>query len=477
MRAGLLSMLALVALGLTRVIHGYLVSNATTDATYGLIGNLLAVTTIASLLLPAGVSSAASKFVPFHRGAGDLSGARGVHRFLSWLGLAGAVVLGVGAGLIAWAHYDLAVVDGVWVGVLAAAFSLYSVDKASLYGFARVPAYVRLELACSAIAVAATVAVVVSGSTAYLAPLAIGYGLFVLGARWVLRPDARGARSGFDRREVLGYVALASTGTLASAGFLQGTQLLAWVFAQPAEVAYFTAAVTLVTPMYFLPRALGLALFPSMAEAHGAGDTAAVRAHADLSTRALFVLLAPLFAAGVLVAREVIVVFNRDYGDGTRVLQLLLAATYLAVVQVAAVNALSSGSARHVRIPVLSAVCGALVGLSVAAALGGPLGATGVGIAYLVGTAVTAGGPVVAVWRIYGMPWGGPVARSVGLVAAALATACVLDGPAWLDVLAALVAAALGVLLLHRDWSGVLPQRVLRKLRRAAPGEPGSTAA
>ena len=43
--------------------------------------------------------------------------------------------------------------------------------------------------------------------------------------------------------------------------------------------------------------------------------------------------------------------------------------------------------------------------------------------AYVLGTAVSAGGPIVTTWRLYAMPWTGPVARSVAVVATALAVA------------------------------------------------------
>ena len=68
--------------------------------------------------------------------------------------------------------------------------------------------------------------------------------------------------------------------------------------------------------------------------------------------RALLVVLAPLFAAALPVARDVLVLFfGQRYAGGAAVLQLLLVATYVAVIQVAAVNALSSGSRRDVRVP------------------------------------------------------------------------------------------------------------------------------
>ena len=73
------------------------------------------------------------------------------------------------------------------------------------------------------------------------------------------------------RRELAVFTFLACLGTIASAGFLQGTQFLAATVAPADELASFAAAVTLVAPIQFLPRALALAMFPSMSAAHGAG--------------------------------------------------------------------------------------------------------------------------------------------------------------------------------------------------------------
>lgn len=467
LRTGALSMVGMAALGLTRLIHGALIGRATDPQTYGRVGVLIAVATIASLLLPAGVASAVPKFVPFLHGRGEPDAARGAYRLLSWLGLAGAVVFGLAAAGVTAVALDLGPGDTLQVAALAVAFSVYSIDKAALYAYRRVDAYVRLELSTSALAVLATVLVVATGSTAYLLPLALGYAVFAIVARVLLRGEVRGPVSAawpVPRGEMLGYVGLASAGTLASQGFLQGTQVLAAGFATPTEVGYFAAAVTLVTPMYFLPRALGVALFPTMARAHGAGDAGLVRRQADLFTRTLLVVLAPLFAVGVLLSREVLALFyGPRYAGGEAVLQLYLAATFLAVCAVAAVNALSSGAGWQVRTPVLSAVAGASTGLAVVASLGGALGAAGVGIGYLAGTAVTAGGPVVAVWRRYAMAWRTPVLTGLGVVVAAVALGALLRAldppPATrlaLDVASALLVAAASFGLLARQMRGIL---------------------
>jgi O-antigen/teichoic acid export membrane protein len=454
-------MLALVALGLTRFLYVSMLAHQAPQRVVAEVGALYALATLSSLALPAGAASALAKFVPFQTGRAAPATARAVYRFVSRLGVAGGVVLGLAAGAVAYVRLGASAADAVAVVLLAVSFSVYSVDKAAMYGFGRVGAYARLELSTSALAIASTALVVFVIGTGYLLPLAVGYTAFVVGSRLLLRRDTRGeATPAFDHREVLAFVGLACLGTLASTGFTQGMPLLATVFLTPAAVAHFTAVTALVAPMYFLPRALNLALFPAMSHAQGAGDVGAVRRHTDVSTRALVVLLAPLFGVVVLLAEDILTLYGgRSYAVAAPVLQVVLLGTYLSVVQVAAVNALSSGDRRQVRVPVSSAVAGALVGCALAPVLASAYGPVGLAVAFLVGTAVIAGGPVLVTWRNHGMAWTGVFGRALALL--------VLAGTvgAWLDPvesgLALRLAAAASFLLLcaavlYRDVRGLL---------------------
>ena len=466
-RAGLLSMLGLVALGLTRLVHTALVGRATDKPTLALVGTLIGVATTAGLFLPGGLASAASKFIPFHRGKGDAGTARAVHRLLSWSGIAIALVLGAIVGLGTTVLLDVSLADAVSVSVLTAVFSVYSIEKGALYGFDRVAPYARLEIAGSVVAIGSTVAVVTLGGTTYLAPLILGYSVLVAGAWVLLRRGHRDSAvrvSQPDRREITEFVLLASAGGLASAGLLQLLPLLARWFTTADEVSYFVAGVALVAPLYFLPRALGMALFPAMAHAHGSGDVDAVRRQADLSTRALLVVLAPLFAAAIPLAREAMVLLvGSDFAAGALVLQLLLVATYLAVIQVAAVNALSSGTRREVRIPVYSAVGGAVLGLLILVPLGRWLAGAGVALAYLIATGAGAGGSIGAAWRRYQMAWTGPLIRALSTITVGLAAGLAVEangmggsGRVLLDIGLALVVAGVGAAALHRDIRAVI---------------------
>lgn len=469
-RTGLLSMVGLVALGGTRVAHMSLVSHATDRETVAVVGTLVGLAMTAGLFLPNGLANAASRFIAFHRGAGDEAAARGAYRVLTLAGYAGAVGLGAAVAAIAAFLPHLTPGNAVAVGVLTAVYAAYSVAKAALYGFDRVVPYTWLEIAGSAVALIATVVVIATDQRDYLLPLSLGYAVLMVGSLIVLRAD-RGSRGAIgvlrrDGRQMATYAGLASLGGVASGGLLQALPALAGRFTSLIEVSYVAVAVALVAPLYFLPRALGLALFPAMAKAHGAGDVGVVRRHADLFTRALLVLLAPLFAAGLLLAPEALVLFmGSEYADGAGVLRLVLLATYVAVIQVAAVNALSSGN--DVRIPVWSSVMGAVVGLVALLPLGAGLGASGVALAYLVAVTVGAAGPLAVVWRRFEMAWTGPALRSFAVVLGALVVGYGVDrmagaygsGQVVADVLGAVAVVAAGALVLRSDVGAVLAAR------------------
>ena len=428
-RNSVVTMAALIVLGGTRVLYGSMISRATDPETYGTVGVLTAVSLILSLILPAGIAAAIARFVPHAGGQGDIERANTVYMALSRVGLIAAAALGVLAAAGA-AYLRLDDSQVAQVAILTVVYCLYVTYRAGLYAFDRVRRYAGLEILSSALIILTTVLILDVGSTLYLAPLIVGYAAFAVGAQLSLpvpRSPVRRVGPALAREAAI-YVGLACVGTLASAGFLHGTQLLAAQYARLTDVAYFTATITLVSPLWLLPRALGLALFPFMAEAHGAGELSVVRRHADLATRALLALLGPVVVGGILLARDVLVLYGGPpFAGGTLMMQIVLAAAYIGIVQVASVNALSSASGQQLRTPVGWAVAGAASGLALIFLVGGSQGGAGIAIGYLLGTAITAAGPIAVVWHRYGMAWVGPMARAMMVVGLAFAASRTIE--------------------------------------------------
>jgi hypothetical protein len=116
--------------------------------------------------------------------------------------------------------------------------------------------------------------------------------------------------------------------------------------------------------------------------------------------------------------------------------------------------------------------------------LGGPLGALGVGIAYLIGTAITASGPLGAVWRRYDMAWAGPVSRGVLTVAGAAFfaelgdIALAGDAGSWpIHIASALLGLGIALIVLRRDVIFVVRHGVKRRTDDHAAGQPPPSSA
>jgi O-antigen/teichoic acid export membrane protein len=494
LRVGALSTGAFVVLGVSRLAHGSLLSHATGADTYGRIGSLIGITYVAALFLPAGLASAMTKYVAHSRGRVDGAGAFAVYTFLRRLSDVSAVLLGALAALIAGAVFPLSTGALLQVGLLTAVFSMYSVDKAALYGFDRVARYSRLEFAGSGLAIVATIGVVWSGSSLYLVPLIAGYAVVVIGSRLSLGGAFRRTGAGVEpggqaaasvapvgRREVLAFVGLAAIGAGSAAGLLQGAPALASRFTDARNVGFLVAAVTLVSPLYLLPRVLGMALFPAMSRARGGGAEHAVRRSADLSMRGTLVILAPVFAAALPLAGPVLALYGGpQYAEGAPELRLLLIATYASVVAIGPINALSSGTVREARYPVGFALFGCVIGLLLVAPLGRWFGGAGVAAAYLVATIVMSAGPMVVASRRLALRWTGSVARGVLVLAGAFALTAAADAfdvssssARWgLDTCAALVCGLAAAAVFAKDGKVLLADA-----RRGAPDPAGGDTA
>ena len=188
---------------------------------------------------------------------------------------------------------------------------MYSVAKGALYGFDRVVPYTWLEIAGSVVAVVATIVVVAVRFPRLPGPAHGSATRCSCSARRAgslrrRRPHGgAGSRLGRGRSPRDGRSTTAGTTSAWPASVVSPAPaccsccllLAGWFTSAGGGRLLRGRASPSSRRCYFLPRALGMALFPAMARAHGAGDVDAVRRHADISTRALLVLLAPLFAA------------------------------------------------------------------------------------------------------------------------------------------------------------------------------------
>lgn len=400
--------------GLVRFLTNLFVGNLAGPLVLGAVASALSAAQILALLGPAGAGSAAAKFVSLARGRNSLVEVRGVVRSLQLLVLAiGAVLAGVGA-----AYWTLAE-NGRWyesacVAALVLGLSGWNFVRGVLLGAGLVKRAALVDLATGLVGLVGTLSMLAAGvrGVAITSPIAMGYLLYSI-VSWPRLGPGTIPRS--HQGELLGFIGLATVGTLSSAGFLQFSVLAARHFDGRAGAGQYAAALTLSTPLAVMTAGLSAVLFPSLARAWGAGDVDRFRCVTDSSTR---VLIAVLFAAlgAAILLRQYIVVFlwGDEFNQAAGLLPYLLLAVVLSGVSAPSVSAITTQSQKGMVISASSSLAGACIGGGVWLALGGDHGTTAVALGVLVGTIFISLVPIAIVWRRDQHKWGGLGLRILG---------------------------------------------------------------
>lgn len=450
LRGTLWSMLGIAALGLTRLVYTALIGRTGDPARLAEINAQVSLAFFGTFATAAATGAGAAKFLPFAMSRWGPAAALSVRRELSLWTLAGtAVVVALLAVIGRWVLLGAGWLDVATVCALTAAYSAYSFAKSVLYGYHLARRYAVLEVSADAAILALTAAALVWAPPQWRAvlvlPLVIGYAGFALAANVSTRHEHpqpgkdsgpgehagpgeyprpgehAGPRiAGRSRREPMpplgaelgGFVAFSALGIAAGQGFFQLSMVVAGHTASSAEAGVYAAAMSLVAPAFFLPRALALAFFPAAAEAVGRGEGAALAKHTATVTRVLALGMLPAFTLAAMLGGPLLgLVFGRSYASGGAVFAILVLAVLLYVIAVPSVNVLSAYDLVLARIPPLASTAGVVVGGLTWFAVSPRLGATGIAVGYLAGMVVQAGVPVVVAFRRLGLARVGPMVR------------------------------------------------------------------
>ncbi|SFB02162.1 Membrane protein involved in the export of O-antigen and teichoic acid [Amycolatopsis marina] len=446
--------------GLVRFVYSLLVGRTLPAGFLSATNSAISTALLATLLWPTSIGAAAGKFLA--REAGDVELRMTLTHYLARLCLLTSAALGLGAGLLT--YFVLVpgeLLTGALVALLTVGWSGYTFVRGAHYATGRVLRATVWDVLSFVVAVGGLVLVLVFDLRAWLLlPLTVGYLLYTV-AGWPR--SRRGRIEPALRAEINRFVAWGVLGSLATAGFLQLTMLLAHQTGDVLSADAYAAALTLATPASMIGAVLSLLLLPALSGAVGRGDLATVRRHTDTAQRTLIVMVGGVFGVLVVGSRLLVAFIWPQLSAAVPVLELLLVATFLLTVSTAASESIRSYSEHGARMVALIRGAGLLVGLGVAVLLIPHLSVLGIATGYLVGMSITGLLPVLLVWRRDRHRWGMLMLRV--LAGAALGAGLVLlrsrvPGPGWLDV--AMVAGfAVGWLLLHgRDLLAVVRKSV-----------------
>ncbi|BBF98927.1 MULTISPECIES: lipopolysaccharide biosynthesis protein [Pseudonocardia] len=453
-RGGALAVTGLVAQGVLRFATSWLVGRLAGEAELGVVASAIAAATILALLWPTSTGSAASKFLARARGAGSIDQTRSVAAHLRRRMLLAVLVLAA-AAIPVWVYLDGGSLTGALaVALLTIGYSGYSFTRGVQFGTGQTLRATGWDVLCVALGLVTLTLMLLSGvrGVALVLPLAVAYGVYAL-AGWPF--GGGGKPEPARRREMDGFVALGAVGSLASAGFLQLSQIVTRLVSGDEGAGVYAAAVALATPASMLAVSLSLVLLPALSETLGRADEEAFRSRTDQANRSLAVVVVAIFGTIALCSRLLIrVVWGDAYAGAAPILAVLAVAVLFTTLGVVAVNAMTARSQRGMAINVAASLTGMAVGAGVWFVVAPSLGGIGVAAGYLAGTLVIAGVPVAVVWRTCRQRWGGLYAR----VALALGLLVLLhemqerfDLTLWLDPVAAVGFVAVWLVLNRAD--------------------------
>jgi O-antigen/teichoic acid export membrane protein len=412
-KRGALAFVSTFTQGASRLLWNVLIGRFGGPGLLGLTQSAMATASLAAVFLPTSAGSAASKYVAFYRGKGDIHAARAAAAFIgartilatvviSCVAL-GALLLVQGAGL-GTVFVSIAMIVGLSGQVFA---------RGLHYGVGQVREQVTWDVSSSAVCTVLVFTLLAFGvrSLWVLMPLALANLLFAV-LSW-----PRGRSVGLDRRtkrEIDGFLFLGVIGTVASSGFLQSAVLAARATNGANYAGEFAAALSLVTPISLVAGTINLVLFPAMAAEHGRGVPHAVRNRTAISTRHLITIMVGFFIViGLLGAPITSFVWGPAFKKADGILIFLLLAMILNAISMPAVSALTSKSNKGMAISAGSSLVGLILGVVTWVVLGSALPSYSIPIGYLVGAAVTAALPYSIIWRADRHHWTGQTALTV----------------------------------------------------------------
>lgn len=448
LRRGLTSLVGLVAQGLIRLAITAAVARLAGAVDLGVVAAGMATAQFLILAWPTTCGQAASRFLARCRGARDQGSLLAVADHLRRRLLLAAAALSLVSLPISLARgldaFGAACVAAFLWGVAGQQFT-----RGVHYGAGAIGRVVILDIGFSLLGLLGLVVALESGvrGPTLLLPPALAY-LALSIACWPWSPARRADRA--LRHELDSFVFFGSLGTLASAGLVQLSVLVADRLG-PLAVGHYAAAVNLALPLTLIAGALSLVLYPTMSQAVGRGDTQAVRRQLDVGVRALLLVAVPVLTLAAVLAPEFLALaYGPGFDDSARVLPILLAAILVSMLAVPCVNALTSRDSWGI----IEMAGASLAGLGLAVflwAVWAPrAGIVGVGGGYAGGAAIIALYAIGRAWVLWRLNWTAPAVSAVLGVGVSAVLLAGLVGQPWTVRAGACIGYTLGWLLLRR---------------------------
>ena len=305
--------------GAARLAYTVVIGRFATEGALGDTSALLSVAVYLSLVLPAGLGIAASRYLPVQNMSGGA--VRLLNRWFWWASLSlAALAFPIGLLVTGDIAVSLASVALVW------SYSAYVYTRGVLMGEDRIVRATVADTVSSLLAITGLVLVLFAGvHWALLLPLAFGYALFAYMGRPRTRP---GSISRDEQTSIHLFIRDSTIGALATGGLLPATMVFVRAFDTPLTADLFAAALSLATPASMISQAVNQVLIPHFARLRG--EAAALRASSVKLTLMTTGLFAVAFGLLIWLAPFILSLFyGEKFIDGALPMRVLLIIVFL----------------------------------------------------------------------------------------------------------------------------------------------------
>lgn len=305
--------------GVARLVYTIAIGRLASQGSLGDTSALLSMAVYLSLMLPAGLGVAASRFLPvldFREGA--------LHVLNRWFWI-GSLILSIIAfplalGITGDPMISITSVALVW------SYSAYVYTRGVLMGEDRILRATVSDTVSSVVAISALMLVLTARIPwVLLLPLSLGYALFA----FLARPRTNTSEASPEHKSTIKrFVRDSTIGALATGGLLPATMVFVRAFDTPLSADLFAAALSLATPASMVSQAVNQVLIPHFARL--SYDPVSIRRSNRRITAVTIAMFAAVFGLIIWLAPFILtVVYGEKFAEGVLPLQILLAVVFL----------------------------------------------------------------------------------------------------------------------------------------------------
>lgn len=345
----LLTIIALVSLGLTKLIFNISIGRAFGASVLGAVSIALSLT---FLLVPISsvVCSATTKYLAEYRGRNDQSNVKAtftvsllINLILSLLFSVICIIFSKQIVKIQNIPYNLIFVPVILIPL----YTLYLFFRSSYYGINEVKQYLKVELLGGLIFFVSLALVTLYLKKILILPFILMYLVFVVISSYFfksyLKLDSIKPEKKELHKKICKYSLFQLVTNITDAGRQNLGILILGLYVSSSYVGYYAAIFSIMMVLFVVDRLTEKVLFPSFSFNYGKNALTSIKRVLNLSTKYSLIVILPLAGTAILASSKIInILFGDEFKVASIALQILFISAVIRVAANPSIIALSS---------------------------------------------------------------------------------------------------------------------------------------